>query len=688
MEHTRPIMWNVDDPVTKIAMYGLFVIASAICAWGIYGRFKVWRRGTAARLGAGGGLSEDSQAPPINEPLGQVLARLARHILAQVRIARVPWAYASHMMIFYGFIVLFIGTVIVALEHYGIFGLFGITWTGRFYDVTSWLLDLFGAGFVIALVIAMLRRTGALGVKPSSKPIDAAILWLFLIIGVTGFVVEALRVLALDDNWEKNVSFIGYAMAAAMRGAGTTVETATTLHFGFWWLHMVLVMVFIAIIPYTKLLHFLVAPAHIAISKETRSGRFQPVSLEEVEETGRFGLAKIEEFPWRRLLSYDACTQCRRCESACPAWNTHKPLSPMRVVLDIAEAGHSTESLHGDVISAETLWSCTTCGACVHHCPVLIDQMGTIVEMRRHLVGEGAVLGSAQGALRSIAATGNPWGLPAEDRAAWSEGLDVPTTETQPSPDVLLWVGCAGSYDRRNQQVSRALAKILRAAGVDFAIMGKKESCTGDPARRLGDEFTFLEQATKNVDHLSRVKFNRVVTSCAHCFNTLKNEYPDFGGEYHVLHHTELIQELVEQGKLPVDALKDVPAANGGTTGPVVLHDPCYLSRHNDGGEAARGALASVSGPQLPILEAAQCGKNTFCCGAGGGRMFMEEDIDKRVNIARWEQLKSTGAKTVATACPFCMTMLDDASKQDEEAGIAVRDVAELVAERLTASTP
>lgn len=665
MEHTRPIMWNVDDPVTKTAMYGLCIIATAICAWGVYRRVKVWRRGTATES---------------NESLGASLVRLARHVLVQVRIARVPWAYASHITIFYGFIVLFIGTVIVALEHYGIFGLFGISWTGTFYDVSSWLLDLFGAAFVVALVIAMVRRTGKLGVRPSSKPIDAVILWLFLIIGVTGFVVEALRVLALDDNWEKSVSFVGYGMAAAFRGAGMSREAATTFHFGFWWFHMVLVMAFIAMIPYTKLLHFLVAPVQIAISPETRSGRFVPVSLEEVEETGRFGLAKIEEFPWRRLMSYDACTHCRRCESACPAWNTNKPLSPMRVILDIAAAGESTESLHGDVISAETLWSCTTCGACVHQCPVLIDQMGTIVEMRRNLVGEGQVLGSAQGAIRSIAATGNPWGLPADERANWANGLDVPTTEAKPDPDVLLWVGCAGSYDRRNQQVSRALAKILRAAGVDFAILGKKESCTGDPARRLGDEFTFLEQATTNVDTLSKVPFRRVVTACAHCFNTLKNEYPDFGGNYEVLHHTEMIRELVDEGKLPLHSLQDVPATAETSGGPVVLHDPCYLSRHNDGGDDARGALASS---QLPIVEPAQCGKNTFCCGAGGGRMWMEEDIDKRVNIARWEQLKETGAKTVATACPFCMTMLDDASKQDETSGVVVRDIAELVAERL-----
>jgi Fe-S oxidoreductase len=330
-------------------------------------------------------------------------------------------------------------------------------------------------------------------------------------------------------------------------------------------------------------------------------------------------------------------------------------------------------SLHGQVISAETLWACTTCGACVHNCPVLIDQMGAIIDMRRHLVGEGQVVGSSQAALRTIAARGNPWGLPPEERTAWADGLDVPTVETNPAPDVLLWVGCAGSYDRRNQQVTQSLVKILKAAGVNFAILGQRETCTGDPARRLGDDFTFQAQAEQNVATLGKFSFKRIVTQCAHCMNTLKNEYPDYGGRYEVVHHTAFIHELLDSGRLHL---------NGHTKPlePVAFHDPCYLSRHNDGAAPPRALLAA--GLQLPVVEPEAHSRRTFCCGAGGGRMWMEEAIDQRVNVARFEQLKATGAKTVAVGCPFCMTMLDDAAK-GEDSPILVQDVAELVAQCL-----
>lgn len=667
-EITRPILWNV-GPLTKTAMYVLLVVSSGIFAWGFYRRLRVWRRGAAAS-----GLTLTAR---------DVVVRLVRHVLLQMRIARIPTAWGSHMAIFYGFIVLFIGTVIVGLEHYGIFGLVGIRWTGGFYVVTSLALDLFGLAFVVAIPVAMLRRGGLTRVRPSSGPVDAAILWLFLLIGVTGFLVEGLRI-AFDMEayaFERRVSFVGWWLATAFRRGGIAGDAVLPWHLASWWVHMVGVFVFIALVPYTKLLHALVAPANIALTAEPASGRLKPVSLEEVEETGRFGLARIEEFSWRQLLSFDACTHCRRCESACPAFATNKPLSPMRVILDIAGAGERDQSLHGDVISAETLWSCTTCGACVWQCPVLIDQMGTIVEMRRHLVGEGQVLGSAQSALRSIAATGNPWGVPREDRDAWAEGLDVPRVDEHSQPDVLLWVGCAGSYDRRNQRVTRALVEVLRAAGIDFAILGKRESCTGDPARRLGDEFTFLEQATANVETLSQLGFRRIVTQCAHCFNTIRNEYPDFGGKYEVVHHTQLINELLAAGKLK---LQSPTRSDGEAGGALTFHDPCYLSRHNDGSTPAWNALEQLGGPSLPIVEPQQHGPETFCCGAGGGRMWMEEDIDKRVNLARWEQLKQTGATTVGVGCPFCMTMLDDASKTDDAAGIAVKDVAELVAERLS----
>lgn len=662
---TREILWNI-GPVTKTAMYLLFVVSLGFLGYGFYQRWVFWQRGQKDKPN---GAPQNGRLK--NAGIAGALKRIWQNVVLQVRIARIPWAWSSHMAVFYGFIVLFIGTVMVAIEHYGIAHFF----YGRVYLTASFFLDLFGLAFVLGLVAAMLRRRGATKVKPSSRPIDSAILWLFLLIGATGFIIEAFRIVAQRPDFE-SVSFVGWWMAAGLEKLGLSPEAATTSHFVTWWVHMVMVFVFISMIPYTKLMHIFLAPANIARTEPWNSGRLVPVTMEEVEETGRFGVEEMEHFSRDRLLSFDACTHCRRCETACPAFATDKPLSPMRVVLDLAEARQHEGSLHGDVISAETLWSCTTCGACVYNCPVMIDQMGTIVDMRRHLVGEGQVLGSAQAALRSIAVHGNPWGLPQAERADWAEGLDVPTFEEQPNPEILLWIGCAGSYDRRNQKVSQAMVKILKAAKVDYAILGKRERCTGDSARRLGDEFTFLECATTNVDTLSQVQFGKIVTACAHCFNTLRNEYPDFGGQYEVQHHTEFIRELIDTGRLPLNEAELKES--------ITFHDPCYLSRHNDGSQPPRDVLNTVSGPQLPIIEPEKHGRTGFCCGAGGGRMWMEEDIDKRVNFERWDQLKETGASTVAVGCPFCMTMMDDASKNDEEAGIAVKDVAELVAERLS----
>jgi Fe-S oxidoreductase len=344
----------------------------------------------------------------------------------------------------------------------------------------------------------------------------------------------------------------------------------------------------------------------------------------------------------------------------------------MKVVLDLQQGAGSPESLHGRTIQPETLWSCTTCRACVEECPVLIDHLSAIVDMRRHLVGEGRIRGPEQTALRNIGSTGNPWGLPNDERMDWAKDLDVPTVEDNPQPDVLLWVGCAGSFDRRNQQVTRAMVKVLHAAEVNFAVLGKHERCTGDPARRLGDEFTFQEAAMRNVELLGGVKCKSIVTACAHCFNTLKNEYPDFGGDYTVLHHTQFLRQLVDDGRLSLSTYD---------AGSIVFHDPCYVGRHNGEYVAPRHALDKGLCLPLPLLEADRAKESSFCCGAGGGRMWAEEDIGSRVNLERWEQLKSTGAKTVATACPYCMIMFDDAAKQDEASGVRVKDVAELIAD-------
>lgn len=646
-------------------MYALFVVALGFLVFGAWQRVKIWRRGITGTPRSGGGA------------LRRALRRVLRHVFQQVIIWRSFTAGLSHFSIFWGFIVLFIGTCIVAVEDYGtwLLGVDQLIFHGTFYLVVSCALEIFGVLFVGGLVVAMIRRQTDKRFPPLARPIDAGILWLFLALGVTGFLIEGLRIAATgmaSHEFEK-WSFVGWGLALTVSGANEA--TLCSWHLALWIFHMVGSMVFIAAIPYCKLRHILFAPLNIALSEPRQAGAYVGVSLEEVEETGKYGVAAVEDFTRRQLMSFDACTQCGRCQTVCPAHSTGKPLSPMRVVLDIAETAGQTRKLHGETISADVLWACTSCGACVEECPVAIDQLGAIVDMRRSLVGEGEIRGSEQAALRSVASSGNPWGLPQDERAAWADELEVPTVDDEASPEVLLWVGCAGSYDRRSQKVTRALVEILKAAGVSFAILGKKERCTGDPARRLGDEFTFLELAEANVETLNALEFQRVVTACPHCFNTIRNEYPQLGGDYEVLHHTQLIQELLESGRLKVDA-EDV--------GAVSYHDPCYLGRQNREFDAPRVALDATG---ASLQEPEQSKEKGFCCGAGGGRMWMEEDVGQRVNLTRWKQLTVLQPKSVAVGCPFCMTMMSDAAAA-EDSSIAVEDVAELVARSLRKPDP
>jgi len=643
-------------------MYLLFVVALLACVIGLARRVRAWRKGRES----GAVVSA-----------GKAWGRLWRDAILQVRIWRSGAAGLGHALVFWGFIVLFIGTCIVAAEDYGSWLLDRehFFFTGDFYLVTSFFLELFGIFFLIGLVIALSRRKIDGRFRPLSRRVDLAVLWLFLVIGLSGFVTEGLRISVAGGGMESHPferwSFVGWSLALALDGMEPGL--LKTLHLVSWVGHMVLSMTFIALVPYCKLRHIFFAPVNIALREDRKAGRYAGVSLEEVEETGRYGAEKPSDFTRRQLMSFDACTECARCQTVCPATTTGKDLSPMKVVLDIAAKTGSDESLHDEEISPDVLWACTSCGACVEECPVYIDQLGAIVDLRRHLVAEGEIRGSSQAALRSVAAAGNPWGMPREDRADWAVGLGVPTIEEVNSPEVLFWIGCAGSYDRRGRKVTEAMVRILQAAGIRFAILGKSECCTGDPARRMGDEFTYTELAGANIETLSAASFDRILTTCPHCFNAIRNEYPELGGEYEVIHHAEYIEELLRTGRLE---LEDGGRLRG------TFHDPCYLARQNDVVEAPRSALRSAG---LDVIEPEQSGKIGFCCGAGGGRMWMEEDTGKRINSERWEQLQETEPEAVAVGCPFCMTMMTDARDADESE-VEVKDIAELVAERLPGS--
>jgi Fe-S oxidoreductase len=418
------------------------------------------------------------------------------------------------------------------------------------------------------------------------------------------------------------------------------------------------------------------------------------------DEDAVIGAGQIQHFHQQQLLQTLACTECGRCQDQCPAWNTGKPLNPKLVITglrdqmlaegrhrDSTAAAHSGEAagepamLVPDVIDPEVLWSCTSCGACVEECPVDIEHVDAIVDMRRYQVMMESSFPSEAGTmLRNIENQGNPWGLRADMRLEWAEGLDfeVPVVTDEIPADIewLFWVGCAGSLDDRARRSTRAIASVLHAAGVTFAVLGPREACTGDPARRLGNEYLFQEMAKANIETLDEVGARKIVASCPHCFNTISNEYPQLGGNYEVVHHSQLLSRLVADGKLsPRDPVQ----------AKLTYHDPCYLGRHNDVYDEPRNVLDQV--PGVERVEMHRHGKRGFCCGAGGARMWMEERIGKRINVERTDEALATGAEMIATSCPYCLIMLDDAVSQrrseGQADGVTVIDLAQVLADSI-----
>jgi Fe-S oxidoreductase len=446
------------------------------------------------------------------------------------------------------------------------------------------------------------------------------------------------------------------------------------------WIHLLLVLGFLVYLPGSKHLHIVTAAPNVWLSKAGPGGRLEPlrIDLEGPEEDLRFGAAVATDLTRKQTLDLFSCTECGRCQDVCPAWATGKPLSPKLLIMGLRDhvvsaspAGEvELQPLVPNAVTDEVVWDCVTCGACVQECPVDIEHVDTIVDLRRHLVmAESRFPNEAGGLLRGIEGAGeNPWNQPASARMDWAAGLDVRVLAPgDPAPEVLFWVGCAGAFDERAREATRSTVRLLQAAGIDVAVLGQRESCTGDPARRMGHEFLFQTLAERNVSTLNEAGVTTIVASCAHCFNTLANEYPDYGGTYEVVHHSELLARLVHEGRLH-------PSRESVA---VTYHDACYLGRHNDRYEAPRDVLGAVAGE---IEEMPRNRERSFCCGAGGARFWMEEGGDARINDTRYAEAAATGADVVATACPFCLVMLDDASNASGEGGPRVADVATLLA--------
>jgi Fe-S oxidoreductase/nitrate reductase gamma subunit len=683
MQATRETFGNIPHS-SQILFYGLTVVAVAVVAYGIWQRFKLWRQGApihVRKLFAG-------NLKGIWQALKPGVRRLWVEGLGQKRVRGRGTASLAHGLLFTGFIVLFLGTTMLELDHLSS----GISQAlhfhrGTYYIIYEFALDVFGVLFLVGCLLFLWRRTR----RPSSvghKATDWYVLGSFIAIGVTGYVTEGLRIV-----WQKPVGIaaqcspVGLLLAQAF--SALAVADARSAHLAVWWLHALLVFGFIASIPYTRLIHFITGPLNLFLARASL-GTMLPVTMEEVEKTERIGVSAANHFDRQQLLSLDACMECGRCEEACPAYATAKPLSPKKVVQDLRHlmtlslsqppVAGPVPALHGATIAAETLWSCTACSACVKVCPVRIDPLTLITDMRRNLIGEGALSGTAATALRRMQSSHNPWGLPAAERANWSEGLGAPTVRDNPAFEVLYWIGCAGSYDRRAQRVAAAMVKLLKHAGVSFAILGREEKCTGESARRLGDEFLFQELAQANIATLAKYNVRKILAHCPHCLNSLLKDYSQFGGQYEVIHHTQFLAQLIQGRQLKVP-----PSDGVQQLGSLTYHDPCYLARVNGIHDTPRDVLNAALGAgsrQSEFHEMPRRREKTFCCGAGGGRMWMEEDPKKRVSTVRATEALATGAKTVAVGCPFCLTMMTDGvAAQNSQA--RVLDVAEILVEQL-----
>ncbi len=598
------------------------------------------------------------------------------NILGHRRLLRKPYAGFLHLFMFFGF--LFLLTAVIQILGAGVSPIFDLDWIGG----STWIAfgqNLFALLLLIGVAMAAWQR---LVLAPprfvGSNQTDAAIILGLIATIVIGMLLQnACRIATGGDAsaaWRPLSSLIARGLAAAGMSGASAAAAATA----FAWIHMLAILVFLVYIPSSKHLHVVVGIPNVYLRDLTPAGRLATSDLEQP----RLGLSDIAQLGRKQTLDLYACTECGRCQELCPAYASGKPLSPKKLIMNLRDhllaapaGGGARAPLIGGAIEEETVWSCTTCRACMEACPLFIEHVPKIVDMRRHLAMEAAsVPEGISGAVLSIEQRGHPWAGTRFSRTDWRHDLDVRVLAPGEKTDVLLWVGCTAALDARAQKIARALVNLLRTANVDFAILGEDEKCTGDVARRTGNDFLFQMQAAANVETLNARSFARIATVCPHCMNTLKNEYGDFGGAYDVVHHSQLLAELIEHGRLPsvADAASEV-----------TFHDPCYLGRYNSEFDAPRAVL-EASGAHVVEMERSR--ERSFCCGGGGGRVFAVEPPDQRVNARRAAQARETGAATIATACPFCLLMLEDGCKS--VAGLAagartqpVRDIAEILEE-------
>ena len=617
------------------------------------------------------GLVQKAAPTKRSGDLGRRTKNEATIVLGQRKLLQRFVPGLMHAFIFWGFMVL-IPTIVIAM-----IGIVDKHATFPWLGDQGWyalLVDIFCVLVLTGVIAAVYIRKVQRPKRFQGSHLGEADLILALIatIVISLLLWHATRIALHLNEWPASWSPVSNALSHLFADNQTT----KVLERVFVWIHVLTILTFLAYLPRSKHLHIFVAAINVWFGRTRAGGRLEPLKFDDPdipEDELRFGAGQPKDLTWKQVLDTFSCTECGRCQDACPAYATGKILSPKLVIMGLRDAvfaeGDDAETpLVPNAVPADSVWDCVTCGACIQACPVSIEHVDHIVDLRRHLVMvESSFPSEAEPMLRDVERASNPWGKPQSERAEWAADLGIRILEPgDRAPEYLYWVGCASSFDERARRTAQATARVLRKAGVDFAILGPRESCTGDPARRIGNEYVFQAFAEQNVETLNEAGVTKVVTGCPHCFNTLANEYPDFGGNYEVIHHSELLSSLVSQGRLK-------PTRADQADGTITYHDSCYLARHNDVVDAPREIVSAVGAP----VEMGRSRKQTFCCGAGGAHMWMEERA-KPINQERVREAAATGAGTLAVACPFCTVMLDD-GVQSAGTDLRVVDVATLL---------
>ena len=662
MEVTREIYWNVGHSVV-IPMYILTAAAMAVLCWGLWKRISLYRQGKP--LDRFGNFSER-------------LDSLLTNVLGQEKIFRVKSGGMPHTLFFWGFLTLFIGTLLVMVQADFFTPLMQVNiLSGKFYEAFSLVLDLAGLVALLMLAGLFIRR---FFIRPEGLEIvddDYRVHFILFAILITGFLIEGARMATTELVQQPELakfSPVGLLVAKAM--SGYTEESLRGLHKTFWWIHFAFVLGFFCIIPYSKLRHIFTTSANAFFVPLEPNGTIDTINMED-ETCEQFGAAKIADLSWKDVFDADACTSCKRCQDRCPASRTGKPLSPMKVVQEIGNiAENSPTAALGETISEDVLWACTTCRACQDICPANIEHVNKILQMRRNLtLMEGSFPGDeVRTAISNLEVNGNPFGLAYASRGDWAEGLDVAIMSENSDVDILYFVGCYASFDRRNRQIAESFIKICNAAGIKVGILGKEEKCCGEPPRKLGNEYLYQMMAAENIELIKGYGVKKIVTTCPHCFNTLGRDYRDLGLDIPVEHYSSYLATLLKEERLQLAPEPDKFH--------FTYHDSCYIGRYMDIYDEPRSVLEKAGGM---IREMKESGQDSFCCSAGGGRILAEEKIGDRINVTRIKMATDTGAPLLVSNCPFCLTMFEDGIKTGGAEGtIVVKDLAEIVAARIT----